>query len=1684
MPQVHANYRPGDVVRDRQTDVDYVIQATAFVAVGGYFLYHLVSVFDDQWRREIAENSIQFGSRFMPVIENVKRRDPNSVLLDLRNQMSEFMQHDKDLVSKLADPENVHLRDLLYLSGEASESTFHKGVQQLAHDLVSASGGRPSKHTIRQIIQETAHGSSLSQEMIDSLVDRAHKAMVSTSKSMGHRAVSTTTQADIRRMISSGELKVLSGMGMLGDVEGRFANLKPYERQLVNDVFNPSSTMSQLLKGHPFWEAVDAQQDKMERISLVISEWMRAHNGQASSLPFQQLVQRQTKRAARMAAHGRTHPLAQMVLIGAGLREAEEGIVMRDRTGVVDDAFGWLRRYSQKDMKAFESGRPWGKFHFLQGTRPRISMYARDKDLSMMRNAVDWGAVLDNLNSGAGRNKRLVRLHSLDKSTLFNDLLRNKRVTLDGGSTWLNMRDKGVSQQVSEALGFAMGERATHSTQSLLLNTQSLRQLIHNRHTDALDLTGLVHESNYYQTLLDERARAQVRAVHYPLRNNMSGQFLANGDPVAEIWAATQRGVLPNVNGPARAMEILQGQDHAVSKILQFTGLDRQPEQGLHRVFLAKIHGQAEQQTYAAEHLHDLFHHLQTSGMSLTPKDVQLHYKDVSISVLERLRKNKINDRVFVSDILSGRGESHVGTPVLDSEALLARAHKTNMADPQAIVQALAQARIAPGASGRVRAMLIQPQRASRPVPVSELQNMMANQRVAVAVLKRSVDNQQEVKIVGTNLLETTVEQQLDLTHMFLTQHTDRLVVDIETRRLRDGQWTTKQISWGAQADLKQISNVWTKNSQERAQAIVRFAQAADKVSVVASQGSFDPYQLITEARSLLNDPEVKAVTKANLQQAVTTLEASVKTKWLDLSFMNSLRTGERASATNQSYLSLKYLRDANGVPVYERHTSHYDVLHALQLTNVHAEDLMENVRQLREGGLTRGGQAAQGQMFLGTQPMNAKYGQVYGLEGVHEAVGPTGANQVYAHYRAYTPVRQGQGVHFLPETHTWVERHESVNALAAGMGHDDALVSADTWGAFHALYEKGQIDLAEREVRDALNPFAKRPMDETMLYSSNLGAQLGPLSEVKYAARMQARQLYPELEHRMQSAVDVHAATEHIMAGFGIGGLDPMMKPFVKHELLRMHDSPLYRERFMNPEVSPMAAMMDSPVGQALYGAIESQQQGRGALVPALFAMHARDHMWQNGHVEQQNMGARLSVRAGYTSMSLKYEQGGRMLPSVERASAHFADLAAEILLESTRDAGREKQPHMDIMRRAGMSQTQIDEVVKGVNLLRTNRGTDDHSTEEWKKLIQDTVFAGDHASTNDVRGAMRTLLNSEQGLYQQLKDSLIERQQALLESTERAGTVEAAHRIGQVVRHMDDLRAGGLTNVADVHRVAMAHAANTHGVEFLDDWTRTESIQGLTSASEETAQMWLTQAQHMAHQLGATSDRDVEDLGQDMYTALTKAKTEGLHGSQAQSRAMELLREATTSAAEHAQAMAEQGMTAAGNPQKGVEKTIMARTMNEVGGNFGMGQRVMQDAQQEMVLLSGQAMKTYADLRMPLLLIGGALGMMAARTPTRDAFSQGKLSDSQNAWAPYSARYAEIPGTNRLHRTWDADPQPFRLDITFSGFVKDKIHQEQLVRHVYDAANMHMDVRSTSTQVEDERRGHHRRAARELLR
>jgi hypothetical protein len=1591
--QTHSPFQPGDVVRDRDTQVDYIVENISAALGVGYISWKLIGVLNDHIQEIQTKSDDEFEQGYLRLVANTARREPQLILQELRQDMEKVLGRDKIIESQINQPENAVLRDLLYVARSADEENFDRGLVELAENLVYGIQGKPSKSVIRQILLDT--GSNMENEFLEDLVHRIDAQTTNIATRGGYRRIVDGSMYHDFRQFMTDEFSLAREAGLTNQRRAfsELPTLTGLERELLGKVLKDREFGEQDYG----WPELSQTAKGLDRTLLVAREMFKELTGRPMSKTFEATIRAQHREAREMLERGRETPLAQMLLKTSKVNEAKASSLTRPGKW---SKFGGIFNRTARGERMLRSG----PFQYLRGIRPRTTGLRHARELSVFRPGFNWRSLIDGKHFSSHRDTNKVRVYSVDRNTFINDLLGRNRFELQNQT--MSLTDVGALDTLKAGL----------QHDSVLLPLPKLQELIKQRETgDVMKLDEILHTSSRLQQSLQHDARETLLAEHGV---NQTGQR------VLEVFMDREQ--FKRALSPGHA----QGLSEYAQTIPTV--------EGKHRVWVMDTH---DGQTIAGD-LHRLVESVESGRFKLGGRGLQ--YTDI---------EHPIHD---LTRIQKGSGTFH---PLIDSPTSITTIEDyKKLVGSFPVISSLEARHIEQGAG---KAQVIEAVQA---------------QRLAVAQI-RNPNTTSELKMLATNLRSTTIEDQLQLVRNFYGGRS--MILDIETAPI-NGRWQTTEVAGILHTGEQFAASKFTNNTQ-RADAIIGLARHVAQVDVVASHTAYDPDQLISEARLLIHS--LSPTKQIELTEAIKELENARNTKWLDLTVLHQLRPGGAANQVNQQLLAMKHL---TGLDRIERHTAISDSEQAWKLARQAQPEVLEALNNIQLSAEHQ----AHPLLMLETDPRGMRFGRVVGIEGYKELQEfggkPGGAAALV---REYSPQQvNGQWV-FKPMPLAYEEQAESVHALVGMLSRSGTVVNSENWATHRPIWEHAMDELSGRELRHLFQVRNFRPWDTAGGLRPEIAMDIGPLSLIQYRARYEALNNIGEIQNIARglrdaaitsveqrtgaaykpAAEDFLAAAVHKWSGtMELPGKLPESRAYYRHtlegEMLDMLQSG------GRPALTGNTAhgrLMNSEVGSFLYSTIKQAQNGEQPFLPQGILLHAEEMAIERfgQNMKPKSFGYRLGGELAGTRVSFKL---GRFThQDIHQAADTLGSWGADMLLELNRETDGAGEA-TKFFGRMGWSPERMAEIRQTVQEVRDIHGVEHWNVEGWKRLM--TSMSPDQSPQERLLAqAMNELQTSPRGLYGALTELISKRQAGMIQADgQHHALIEEGDRL---LQHLEQARNQGLTKAQDIFRLGFttfAEERGEQGTRFLEDMGRdmNEVLGHIADFNgQDLAEIVKRTQQTMAEHQGVVEEEQAWELAMDA--------AKGLQGFEATGAMLSSLRG-------HDQALPQTVKTTNENLER--EATHRAMKAGQLTAQ-DVSSRTEREIMQE-VINNFRTTKVFAGLRVPLLAVGGVLGLLAAVAPHDDHFSQGQRSDRMDFTQPYAARYAEIPGNSRIQRAWAGDPSPWQLDITFEGFVQHQRQHEDLMRQVYDAINGEVDVRANHTQIDDLRSTDHRMSSRELIR
>lgn len=1642
----HAPFSPGDVVRDRQTSKDYLIEAVVGSIAAGVAVYKLVGVLDDRLQEVWAKSEAELQEQFMTVVHNERHADPQVVLNQLREDFTNIVGQDTIIKAHLDQAENATLRDLVYVSREVEDDSFGRGLIDLAESLVRG-GTRPNKAMVRQLLSDMAPA-NVNAEFLNDLTERINGQLVSASIRSGNARLMQPAEYQDLLQFAASEFSHAREAGLFATRQAmsELPKLSRTAQKVVTRVFGDRQFGTTSFGN---WQELDQAEKGLDRAMIVYRELFKELTGKPMSRKLEAMLRKDFAYSRRMAELGRATPMTQLLVKRMNVESAKRLTDFVPTSKIQGLGLtGTLWRRAQQSER--------GAYSYLGGVISRTAGIKRPRHGTFFRPAVNWDYVArsQTVRQLGHSPDTISSMLSVDTSTFLNDLIGQRSFIMghEPNSPIMNLANPRHLKALSETLS-----TGPHNTGSVLMDRDQLRRLLEQRaNNQTLQLQDIIQQTGTIQQAMPSDIREKVRLSHY------SGLGMATKDRVVDVQF--NAGEMQHVLSPQR--RLADSEAAMISKLLA------DPEEGKFRLWMVH-HKQGA--VFGSSNLPEMLQYMETNAEQL--EHTGLHSADVAQivegvqQIFDVPRSRPLIEPGSRHDVRTVRGMllamKEQGMHHEQPRGLLTRTEVQSMAHAAQVNQK------------------------------QELAQRVSQQRIAVGLIKNPAGDS-ETKILATNLNATTVERQTELVRRLYSE--GGLIVDIETRPTRSGGWTLKELGWAENATSGQEFKFHLGDPgviDQKIQAFIQLGKRMRQAPVVASHTDYDPRHLLEEAEIWKSAVSDRPALLKQLEDTIQTLQEVQQSKWLDLTVLHQMRTGETANQISQEYLALKFLQRGDRI---EHHTALSDAQQAWKLAEQGRSQILSNLDHLQ---LMHGEQITKKDFFLmEASPRGMNYGRLLRVEDLTTPVEGGAVAQV----REYVPHLVGGRWVFEKGVVAYEEHADSVHALAGMLAKKGVVTSPEQFGGEHSgVWEKALQEQAERELRDMLNVASLRPYPQHEKYTAALAQDLGPHGMVQYRARVEAKSRLNDIwsvakdmreQYTTGLAADTATVRKPLLQDFlpqavekVFEGFEPLgttqegqqyYRGMVQHEALRMAQSPHYAEVFTKRTV--WGQFEGSALGREMTSSLMGIDEN--PFRPMFLALHAQEMAMEKmgQSIPLKNYGHRLGGEVAGSRISFKL--GDMEAGDIQRAAADFGSWGADMLLHL--DHGRDQEAAHEFF--SGMLGNERTAALRSsVTKIRTDLKIDQYNTEGWKAALLELSSNPETQEERLVADAMHELTHSSKGLYAAFQKLIADRQTNLLSVAQDEQSLAHGQSLvnhgTQLIKHMEAARQAGHTKIEDIFKLAMTEFKEQQGgegLEFLADKGPDQAhfLRALAQLNPQDAATVIHRTDQLLGTLG-------EKLTQDDMMDTMVSETKGMWGVDRVKAMLEIARGQEGRAVRQAAEQASAARTIMqGPPTARIESEALHEYVNRANQAYkASNSRADWEVIHEM-MLKAQPGEWMGAMRGPLMAAGGVIALMAAVRPSNDHFSQGEKQDRSSPFLPYAAKYAEIPGQSKIQRSWSGEPDAWQLDITFEGFVQSKQEQEELMRTVYDSMEGQVQVRKNHTQVADERDTNHRLASRELLR
>lgn len=907
--------------------------------------------------------------------------------------------------------------------------------------------------------------------------------------------------------------------------------------------------------------------------------------------------------------------------------------------------------------------------------------------------------------------------------------------------------------------------------------------------------------------------------------------------------------------------------------------------------------------------------------------------------------------------------------------------------------------------------------------------------------------------------------------------------------------------------------------------------------TVIGTAGPHDFNTLIQNAENLINkidgiknlSTEGRETLKARVTQSLEILSSVQKNNLFDVQILHQM-AGYSAGGVRQDVLTASLLTDKNGRPRRQIHRAKQDV-----------SDLFEILGHIKERSL-QGIQSAswdgeeiinKGLFYMNRDTMSSHGpGQIKKLVGNFSYTDASGKEQIALRYHLHESKQQADGTYKLVPTHVLGEdTFDSSLTAAAMLERHSSVFTAEQFNTISegtSIAKKHASDVAEamgRRTR-SYNPFALTrwdPLDEWSTEQGSFAAMKMELDARTAKLFPQVLDKYQELAQKLlgPNQTELTALQHHKL----LGQTDKVIERLIKksgpdaftaqygkylHASLQdtLNDTSLLKEDYLNPN-SEFHKLMNSEAGSRL---LRSASKANGTLESNGFRVNADTSDFEFQHIfygaaaaekAAINMSkankvsdfytaykARLSLKFGNAATSLKLDTANDI--SFAKINDKFNSLAAQAMLDPLENNAPVKRAleHLQI---GEQEFSQLMDQFKEANSL----GDMKNNLDQWKTAIEKLAYSGEDKEFKELKTIRQVIQsqNSQEALINAIQDKVDNlHNMSRIESDvpqrrKLQSDLETAKKVLQQLKDIPSDTQGEKLSIRASE--ILNEAVQQHGnMDFLRDWKlNAPKLYDLSSDELNYQDQLLAETRSMLHKHLENNTEQITEahiMADVAYHArLAEQTTLGSfhYYTTARRRLLDISKQLEqgntfTQILSQSHSITEKRALATGTA------TALADAM---AGNTGS---VVQEVS-ELVTKAGPALgsasKAYSRVSVPLLALGGLVGYLAAKQPTTgQAFSQGNVSERGGFTGDEAAisKYSEVPGNPDQQAIWYGQTDPFRLDITFRGFVGDRIHHQQLQREVFNIISSNMEIRRNSGSVEDRRNRHHKLAAIEAVR
>jgi hypothetical protein len=1649
----YLSHAPGDTVRDRKTGKDYVIHTiTALAGVGGLLVYG-INVFNRQLEEFRVVNYTDMTDKFLTIKDNKSNKTPQQVLDTLTEHIENTLGASQELIERLELPENKVFRDLIYATSETSDKTFQQGLLDVAAAVVHPSKGMPSREAIKGFLRNAGEQSGVSEEFLEQLTDQLVSATRSAEMIRTQYPRNLTPDANFliqeyTRGPRFGDLGIVKkyGLAHMDPRRNKFISPMSKENDILHLIMGDLEFERFKLHGIPFFEDL-SQHTATTRTRKVVDEMIRVLGGSNSKL-LNAHLDTSVERAVKAYRRGELTELSQFIL---RLFDADS------------QEFKHLGNHARNLVANLERDptRRYIKYPYLAAQQyVKKNSVTGLPSVQSTRKGVNFTDIVNPQKFRPHKGNEAIV--SVDIPTFMDQLISDRKVTLTGNlKDTVNLADMNSSRAVR-------AELEKNNRVSIIMKQSQLAELMREVESgETVNLKRYTDISDKIHSQLPTDNLVDLQSMHGSVSG---GRFRHNRERVAIGYYEGELATEPY----SLAASVLQN-DALTKEQRIMGGIGAEPVRpNQARVFKITDNQGNVHASLSLENLDEHVRNLNQNQPEFKYPGIGenvITYHDIETTQAAQLNLSEAAKQID-SNVVAKLGPAK--KVVTTQQA--ARNVEFNPSTLEGSLNIIMNEHKA----GRNIGAKLGHMRFRKPEGIeSTAVTSVKNQKIAIAHIKKPGQNT-TTKIIGSDL--GNIQQQIDLANQLLTSNKVALI-DIETRNMgamKTSRRSLFEVHLGEfkGGDLLDVIHERGLRSEiHRADTIIELAEKLSNYDVIASHTDYDPRTLIQEARIL----QEKVPAKANqLEVAIGKISKAVETKWLDLQVFHQV-AGSQLGDLSQGSLTHKFLPGR-----VEAHTARQDNLDQFHLIHKRRMDYLENVEGIT---LTKGEVKHLNQMYFEGNTLSPNAGKIRKLMGLH-----TTSEGIVAQWQEFNSIME-DGV---PKLHgtgfSYDEVYSNANVFGGAINRATPVDPAN-WSQYADQWLERMNDASGRRARTVLNPFTKSIRDTAggfVAGAENFSALKFKVDKTAANLFNQANESFAAIHSKwlennsptMESVIEhMELAAERIVQRHAAESGD-LFQINLRKQLVDMMLSPTEAAALMDTQKSQYARLLQSTLGAQLDAAATADLGGKRHSFDILLMVlnknaAATEAISKSSLTKVNQYTSRLSFGLLSERAHVSLTRG---TADIDKIGASISNVITENILKITDEPGQ--GPIHDLMNRHGID---ADVLREQVEKYREANGVSRYGArDEWKMALmdiplrhredpdfgemvkaRDVLFHGEETKTM-IEGAMHEVKENHRQLLELTGEEEHLKRLAMVEEVHRdfAETLEVS---ATPVEALQLAAQRAINKDAEGFASAFSRSYEQKDVDKLIDMYQGEKLGEVTRDAQDIMDQ--------VFGAGHLTERDLEDAIELGFKRQSDAWNAGVRGIERDSIMGDTVISELMRVSNAARAAMSQNSTES-------EQEVMQRLITTGGRVAGTESGDLMRTQHAMVLGEGApgAANAFKKVSLPLLAIAGAAALMAAKEPDNDGFSQGQKSD-RLGWFNHYAKYSEIPGSAPLHTVWHGESDPFRLDITFSGFIQSKDHHDALVSQVFDSISGSVEFQKKQTSVNDYRNKNHRETARRVL-